>query len=81
MKNYNPLLERYPGATGMKTGFICASGYNLVASAQRGGRELIAVVFGEYGGKARTQARGRASRRGLCLRRHRDRRAGDARRA
>ena len=74
LKNYNPLLERYPGATGMKTGFICASGYNLVASAKRGERELIAVVFGEYGGKARTRARGRAARRGLCVRRYRDRR-------
>jgi D-alanyl-D-alanine carboxypeptidase len=39
----------------MKTGFICASGYNLVASAQRGERELIAVVFGEYGGMARAE--------------------------
>jgi D-alanyl-D-alanine carboxypeptidase len=55
LKNYNRLLERYEGATGMKTGFICASGYNLVASAKRGGRELIAVVFGEYGGNARTR--------------------------
>jgi D-alanyl-D-alanine carboxypeptidase len=54
-KNFNPLLERYPGANGMKTGFICASGYNLVASARRGERELIAVVFGEYGGKARAE--------------------------
>jgi D-alanyl-D-alanine carboxypeptidase len=54
-KNFNPLLERYPGANGMKTGFICASGYNLVASARRGKRELIAVVFGEYGGKARAE--------------------------
>ena len=55
MKNYNPLIERYPGANGMKTGFICASGYNLVASARRGEHELIAVVFGEYGGKARAE--------------------------
>lgn len=55
LKNFNPLLERYPGANGMKTGFICASGYNLVASAQRGEREMIAVVFGEYGGMARAE--------------------------
>ena len=33
MRNYNKLLEHYPGADGMKTGFICASGFNLVASA------------------------------------------------
>ena len=54
LKNFNSLLERYPGATGMKTGFICSSGYNLVASAKRGDREIIAVVLGEYGGKLRT---------------------------
>jgi len=44
--NYNTLLGRYPGADGMKTGFICASGFNLVASATRNGRRLIAVVLG-----------------------------------
>lgn len=55
LRNYNRLLTRYEGTTGMKTGFICASGYNLVASARRGGRELIAVVFGEYGGKLRNE--------------------------
>jgi D-alanyl-D-alanine carboxypeptidase len=32
-RNYNSLIGRYPGADGMKTGFICASGFNLVASA------------------------------------------------
>jgi D-alanyl-D-alanine carboxypeptidase len=55
MKNFNPLLERYPGANGMKTGYICASGFNLVASARRGDRELLAVVFGEYSGRARAE--------------------------
>jgi D-alanyl-D-alanine carboxypeptidase len=55
LENYNPLLERFPGANGMKTGFICASGYNLVASAQRGPREAIAVVFGEYSGGERAE--------------------------
>jgi D-alanyl-D-alanine carboxypeptidase len=44
--NYNTLIGRYPGADGMKTGFICASGFNLVASATRDGRRLIAVVLG-----------------------------------
>jgi D-alanyl-D-alanine carboxypeptidase len=46
IRNYNTLLGRYPGADGMKTGFICASGFNLVASASRGGKRLIAVVLG-----------------------------------
>jgi D-alanyl-D-alanine carboxypeptidase len=53
--NYNKLIDRYPGADGMKTGFICASGYNLVASATRNGRRLIAVVLGSYSGAVRSQ--------------------------
>ena len=31
----------------MKTGFICESGFNVVASATRDGRKLVAVVLGE----------------------------------
>jgi D-alanyl-D-alanine carboxypeptidase len=55
MRNYNKLLDRYPGADGMKTGFICASGYNVVASATRNGRRLIAIVLGAYSGASRAQ--------------------------
>ena len=44
--SYNLLLERLSGTTGMKTGFVCASGYNMVASARIDGRDLIAVVLG-----------------------------------
>jgi len=43
----NGFLVNYPGADGIKTGFTCAAGYNLVASAVRGGRRLVAVVLGE----------------------------------
>ena len=39
----------------MKTGFICASGYNVVASATRNGRRLIAIVLGSYSGAVRAQ--------------------------
>jgi D-alanyl-D-alanine carboxypeptidase len=53
MRNYNTLIGRYPGADGMKTGFICASGFNLVASATRDGKRLIAVVFGAPSGPVR----------------------------
>jgi D-alanyl-D-alanine carboxypeptidase len=53
MRNYNSLIGRYAGADGMKTGFICASGFNLVASATRGNRRLIAVVFGAPSGPVR----------------------------
>src|SRR5215831_5518434 len=51
--NYNTLIGRYPGADGMKTGFICAAGFNLVASATRNGRRLIAVVLGAPSSAAR----------------------------
>ncbi|WP_170263263.1 D-alanyl-D-alanine carboxypeptidase family protein [Blastochloris sulfoviridis] len=46
MRNHNALLHRYDGTDGMKTGFICASGFNVVVTATRGGKRLIAVVFG-----------------------------------
>jgi D-alanyl-D-alanine carboxypeptidase len=52
-QNFNKLIGRYPGADGFKTGFICASGYNLVASATRDGRRLIAVVLGASSGTMR----------------------------
>jgi D-alanyl-D-alanine carboxypeptidase len=53
IRNYNKLLGRYPGADGMKTGFICASGFNLVATATRGNKQLIAVVLGAPSSAAR----------------------------
>lgn len=52
--NTNGLIGRYPGAMGMKTGFVCASGFNLVSAAERNGRTLIAVVFGATSGADRT---------------------------
>ena len=52
-QNFNRLMGRYPGADGMKTGFICASGFNLVASATRDGKRLIAVVLGTSSGQTR----------------------------
>jgi D-alanyl-D-alanine carboxypeptidase len=45
-RNHNRLLGRYRGTDGIKTGYIRASGFNLVASVRRGGRRLIGVVFG-----------------------------------
>lgn len=44
--NPNNLIGRYSGADGMKTGFICASGFNLAASATRSGRTIIVIVLG-----------------------------------
>ncbi len=51
--NTNSLVGRYPGLDGMKTGFICASGFNVVATATRGGKRLIAVVLGAPSSSAR----------------------------
>ena len=45
-RNHNNLMGRYVGVDGMKTGFICASGFNVVATATRGNKRLIAVVLG-----------------------------------
>ena len=45
-KNRNPLLLDYPGADGVKTGYIKEAGYGLVGSAVRDGRRLILVVAG-----------------------------------
>jgi len=64
-RNFNGLIGRYPGADGIKTGFICASGYNLVGSATRGGRRLIAVVLGASSGAARTSEAAELLERGF----------------
>lgn len=47
IENHNDLIMRFDGADGMKTGYTCPSGFNLIATATRGGRSLIAVVIGE----------------------------------
>jgi D-alanyl-D-alanine carboxypeptidase len=65
LHNYNSLIDRYRGADGMKTGFICASGYNVVASATRNGRRLIVVVLGAYSGAVRAQKAAQLLERGF----------------
>jgi D-alanyl-D-alanine carboxypeptidase len=54
LRTHNGLLKTYEGADGLKTGFICDSGYNVVASATREGRRLIAIVLGEASGSERS---------------------------
>ncbi|WP_162914199.1 D-alanyl-D-alanine carboxypeptidase family protein [Taklimakanibacter lacteus] len=51
--NRNSLLRKMKTADGMKTGFVCNSGFNLVASATDNGRKLIAIVLGASGGRER----------------------------
>ena len=44
--NHNHMLEWYDGIDGIKTGYCCMSGFNIVTSAKRGGHRLIGVVMG-----------------------------------
>lgn len=53
LSNRNSLLRQMKDADGMKTGFVCNSGFNLVATATRDGRRLGAVIFGANSGKHR----------------------------
>ena len=55
-RNHNHLLGQYEGADGIKTGFIRASGFNLIASSKRGESRLIGVVLGGKSGSSRDQA-------------------------
>jgi D-alanyl-D-alanine carboxypeptidase len=50
---HNHVVENYPGADGLKTGYIRASGYNVATSAVRNGRRIIAVVMGGRSAYAR----------------------------
>lgn len=52
-KSHNKLMKTYPGMDGFKTGYIRASGFNLVSSAVRGDNRLIGVVFGGKTGNLR----------------------------
>ena len=54
-ENFNILIGRFDGANGMKTGYICASGFNQVSSATRNGRTVVAVVLGADGQVARAE--------------------------
>lgn len=53
MTNHNRLMQSYAGMDGFKTGFINASGFNLIASAKHGNQRLIGVVFGGRSWKSR----------------------------
>ena len=63
--NHNRLIDHFVGAAGMKTGFICASGFNIVASAKRGNKRLIAVVLGGYSGARRNEDAARLLEKGF----------------
>lgn len=52
-ENHNTLLKKVKGVDGIKTGYTNASGYNLMASAERNGRRVVAVMLGGTTGKSR----------------------------
>jgi D-alanyl-D-alanine carboxypeptidase len=51
--NTNSLLKKFPGVTGMKTGYICSSGFNLVNRIMIGNHRYISVVMGAASVKER----------------------------
>jgi len=55
LESQNELLTTFAGAIGMKTGYVCASGLNMVADVDRNGRRLLAVVLGGSSGRDRNE--------------------------
>ncbi len=53
LRNRNGLLRSYQGTDGLKTGFVCSSGYNLVATAERNGQKIAAIMLGGKNVKSR----------------------------
>jgi D-alanyl-D-alanine carboxypeptidase (penicillin-binding protein 5/6) len=53
LRNHNHLLGSYQGCDGLKTGYITAGGFSMVATAERNGRRVIAVVLGSQDRKVR----------------------------
>jgi D-alanyl-D-alanine carboxypeptidase len=51
----NELLAKFAGTNGMKTGYVCASGLNMVATVQRNGRNMLAVVLGGSSARERNE--------------------------
>lgn len=65
--NTNTLIGRFDGADGMKTGYTCPSGFNLVASATRDGRTLVAVVIGSTSVASRAEQTAALLARGFAV--------------
>lgn len=65
LESNNGLLMHFQGTTGMKTGYVCASGLNIVATVNRGGRELLGVVLGGSSARERNEMTAELFLRGL----------------
>lgn len=55
LESQNELLTKFAGTTGMKTGFVCASGLNVVTTVERNGRQMLAVVLGGSSARDRNE--------------------------
>ncbi len=55
-RNHNTMLFSYEGMEGMKTGFTSAAGFNLIATARRNDKRLLAVVLGGSSAGSRNAA-------------------------
>ena len=66
LESENKLLTSFAGTTGMKTGFVCASGLNMVATVERNGRRLLAVVLGASSGRDRNERAAELALRGFA---------------
>jgi D-alanyl-D-alanine carboxypeptidase len=65
LESNNGLLLQFAGTTGMKTGYVCASGLNIVATVERQGRSLLAVVLGGSSARERNEQTAELILRGL----------------
>jgi D-alanyl-D-alanine carboxypeptidase len=65
LESNNNLLQHFAGTTGMKTGYVCASGLNIVATVNRQGREMIAIVLGAQSARERNELAAELLLRGL----------------
>ena len=54
-KNHNKLIGKVTGVDGIKTGYTRASGFNLMASAKRRGRRVVAIMYGGSTARSRDQ--------------------------
>ena len=65
LESNNGLLLHFAGTTGMKTGYVCASGLNIVATVERQGRSMLAVVLGGSSARERNEMTAELFLRGL----------------
>src|SRR5713101_1054314 len=66
-RNTNRLIDAYVGTDGMKSGFTCASGFNLVATATQGGKRRIAIVLGAKSSTSRAVKAAQLFERGFSM--------------